>query len=135
MLRRSRLWLLPGTVAALRDVWEATSFQIERLQAAEATVAEEQAGQASRTAPKWSLSFTPQATAPEKMAATDKVRPAPACNRTWHARARLRRGGDGGGPGGVGTQGPAQRSRLSAQRFHLAVALRVRWSALGVADT
>lgn len=67
--------LLPGTVAELRDVWEATSFQIERLQAAEANVAEEQAGLASRSAPRWALSFTPQATSPEKMAATDKVSP------------------------------------------------------------
>ena len=64
---------MAGTVAALRDIWESTSFQIERLQAAEANVAEEQAGQASRTAPMWNLTFTPQATSPEKLAATDKV--------------------------------------------------------------
>lgn len=66
-------WALAGTVAELRDVWEASSFQIERLQAAEASVAEEQRGLASRSAPRWALSFTPQPTAPEKMAATDKV--------------------------------------------------------------
>ena len=65
--------LLTGTVSELRDVWEATSFQIERLQAAEACVAEEQAGLASRVAPSWHLSFTPTATPPEKLSAADKV--------------------------------------------------------------
>lgn len=64
-----------GSVAELRDVWEATSFQIERLQAAEAHVAEEQRGLAARTAPRWALAFTPQPTPPQMMAATDKVEP------------------------------------------------------------
>lgn len=67
------LALLAGTVGGLRDIWEATSFEIERLQAAEACVAEEQAGLASRVAPSWHLSFTPTATPPEKLSAKDKV--------------------------------------------------------------
>ena len=67
------LAMLAGTVGELRDVWEATSFQIERLQAAEACVNEEQAGLASRVAPSWQLSFTPRPTPPEKLTAADKV--------------------------------------------------------------
>ena len=65
--------LLTGTVGELRDIWEGTSFAIERLQAAEACVDEEQAGLASRVAPSWHLSFTPTPTPPEKLAAADKV--------------------------------------------------------------
>lgn len=42
---------------ALRDAWEATAFTLEALQAAPATVAEEQAGLASRKAPTWRLPF------------------------------------------------------------------------------
>lgn len=57
----------------LRGVWEETAFQLERLQAAEETVAAEQAGQAGRVAPVWHLPFTPAPTPPEKMAASDKV--------------------------------------------------------------
>ena len=37
-----------GSTAEWRDVWEATSFQLERLQASEATVSQEQQGLASR---------------------------------------------------------------------------------------
>ncbi len=51
-------------------MWEATSFQLERLQAAEECVEAEQAGLASRTAPRWALSFTPQWTPGSKMNAT-----------------------------------------------------------------
>ena len=65
--------LMTGTVGELRDVWEETSFAIERLQAAEACVDEEQAGLATRVAPSWHLSFTPTATPPEKLTAADKV--------------------------------------------------------------
>jgi phosphoribosylformylglycinamidine synthase len=54
-------------------VWEQTSFRLERLQAAEATVAEEQAGLAARTAPQWRLTYTPEWTPPEQLAAQDKV--------------------------------------------------------------
>ena len=65
--------MLAGTVGELRDVWEATSFQIERLQATETCVNEEQAGLATRVAPSWHLSFTPRPTPPEKLTAADKV--------------------------------------------------------------
>ena len=54
-------------------MWEETGFRLERLQAAEATVAEEQGGLAARTAPQWRLPFTPEWTPPEKLAAQNKV--------------------------------------------------------------
>lgn len=62
--------VLGSSTPALRDVWEATSFQLERLQAAEECVAEEEAGLAARTAPHWTLPYTPAWTAGDKLAAT-----------------------------------------------------------------
>jgi hypothetical protein len=62
-----------GTTPELRDVWEQTSFRLERLQAAGATVAVEQAGLAARTAPQWRLTYTPEWTPPDKLAAQNKV--------------------------------------------------------------
>lgn len=59
-----------GTTPALRDVWEATSFQLERLQAAEENVEAEQSGLASRVAPQWRVPFTPAWTPADKLAAT-----------------------------------------------------------------
>lgn len=48
-----------GGMAELRDVWEEGAFHLERLQAAEECVNAEQALQASRQAPTWTLPFTP----------------------------------------------------------------------------
>ena len=56
-----------GATAQLRDVWEATGFQLERLQAAEECVEAEQAGLAQRTAPQWHLPFTPTRTPDDKL--------------------------------------------------------------------
>jgi hypothetical protein len=67
-----------GTTPALRDVWEATSFQLERLQAAEECVEAEQAGLASRRAPQWRLPFTPEWTPADKLAATGEPTGGPA---------------------------------------------------------
>eukprot|EP00798_Chlamydomonas_sp_ICE-L_P025491 gene25491-11147_t len=64
---------ITGECPALRDVWEATAFNLERLQAAEECVAEEEAGMKFRKAPKWTLPFKPAFTPEEKMMATDKV--------------------------------------------------------------
>lgn len=63
-----------GNTATLRDVWEETSFALERLQAAEECVDQEQSGLKSRTAPTWKLPFTPAFTPADKMSSTDKVR-------------------------------------------------------------
>src|SRR5947209_4489060 len=63
-----------GDVGALRDVWESTSFALERLQSSPETVAAEQAGLAGRQAPKWALPWTPAWTPDEALGAPDKPR-------------------------------------------------------------
>jgi len=67
--------LLPGgDVRALRDLWEATGFELERQQAAPACVAEEQAGLAARVGPTYALTFTPSPTPAAVMASGTKVK-------------------------------------------------------------
>lgn len=51
---------IEGPTSALRDIWEQTSFQLERLQAAEQMVAAEEAGLRNRVPPKWCMSFVPE---------------------------------------------------------------------------
>ncbi len=46
----------------LRDIWEETSFSLERLQRLEACVQAEQEGLKFRQTPSWKLSFTPAKT-------------------------------------------------------------------------
>jgi phosphoribosylformylglycinamidine synthase len=52
-------------MADLRDTWEATSFQLERLQCNPACVEQEERSMALRTAPPMTLTFVP--TAPKAM--------------------------------------------------------------------
>eukprot|EP00879_Flechtneria_rotunda_P005989 GHRR01006298.1.p1 GENE.GHRR01006298.1~~GHRR01006298.1.p1 ORF type:complete len:1281 (+),score=448.03 GHRR01006298.1:710-4552(+) len=66
--------VLSGNTAVLRDIWEETSFALERLQAAEECVDQEQSGLRERTAPMWRLPFTPTFTPADKMSASNKVR-------------------------------------------------------------
>ena len=49
-------------MTALRDVWEATSFQLEHRQRNPKCVAQEEAGLKLRKAPQWKLSFEPTQT-------------------------------------------------------------------------
>ncbi|DBA68000.1 hypothetical protein WJX79_010614 [Trebouxia sp. C0005] len=63
-----------GGMAELRDVWEEGAFHLERLQAAEECVNAEQALQASRQAPTWTLPFTPTWTPEANLKASGKVR-------------------------------------------------------------
>ncbi|MEW5304184.1 MAG: hypothetical protein WDW36_006814 [Sanguina aurantia] len=65
---------ISGGTAALRDVWEETSFALERLQSAAECVDAEQSGLKDQKAPKWVLPFTPAFTPADKMASTNKVR-------------------------------------------------------------
>eukprot|EP00891_Asterochloris_glomerata_P009825 jgi/Astpho2/9825/fgenesh1_pm.00149_%23_37_t len=58
---------ITGATAWLRDVWEATGFYLERLQAAEECVEAEKAGLAHRTTPQWNLPFTPAWTPDDKL--------------------------------------------------------------------
>ena len=66
--------VLKGNTAALRDVWEETSFVLERLQSTEDCVDAEQSSLKTRVGHTWVLPFTPSFTPKEKLAASDKVR-------------------------------------------------------------
>jgi len=65
--------VLSGEMRELRDLWEATSFQLDRLQAEPGHVAQEEKGLKTRREPPYRLSFTPQASAPEILARADKI--------------------------------------------------------------
>lgn len=65
--------VVSGDVTALRDVWERTSFALERLQSAEECVDAEQQGLKHRKAPSWRLSYQPEFTPKDKLNASDKV--------------------------------------------------------------
>jgi phosphoribosylformylglycinamidine synthase len=54
--------LLDDDMRALRVLWEATSFELDRRQTDPACVAEEQAGLGHRRAPSWGLTFEPAPT-------------------------------------------------------------------------
>ena len=71
-------WAGAGSTAELRDVWEAGAFHLERLQAAEDCVSAEQAVQASRQAPAWTLPFTPAWTPEAKLTVSHTVHMHPA---------------------------------------------------------
>lgn len=54
--------LIEGKMTAFRDVWEATSFHLEKRQRNPECVAQEEAGLSSRKAPEWKLTFSPSPT-------------------------------------------------------------------------
>jgi phosphoribosylformylglycinamidine synthase len=66
--------VLDADVRTLHDVWEATSFQLERLQCALPCVEEEEAGMKHRTGPKFKLTFAPEPTADSLLLASNKHR-------------------------------------------------------------
>jgi phosphoribosylformylglycinamidine synthase len=61
-------------VASLRDLWEETSFQLDRLQANADAVDQEQSGLKDRTGATFELSFAPAPTAPALLERDDKPR-------------------------------------------------------------
>jgi phosphoribosylformylglycinamidine synthase len=63
---------IAGKMTALRDVWEATSFQLEKRQRNPICVAQEEAGLKSRQVPKWNLTYTPALTDETIMSAPTK---------------------------------------------------------------
>ena len=73
IIRCGDVEVLNADMRDLRDVWEATSFELDRLQADPAHVAEEQAGLRQRSAPPYSLTYTPEETAPVILEAADKI--------------------------------------------------------------
>jgi phosphoribosylformylglycinamidine synthase len=64
--------VLNGDIRDLRDVWEATSFALDALQANPDCVAQERDGLRERVAPSYELSFEPAPTAPSILAADTK---------------------------------------------------------------
>lgn len=64
--------VLNATMTDLRNVWEATSFQLERRQANPECVIQEETGLSTRKAPPYTLSFTPAQTAPALLNANAK---------------------------------------------------------------
>jgi phosphoribosylformylglycinamidine synthase len=65
--------LLAADMRDLRDTWEATSFALDALQADPAHVEQERSGLRDRSAPPYSLSFTPAPTAPRFLKSPDKI--------------------------------------------------------------
>lgn len=63
---------LSGTCSALRDIWEETSFQLEKLQANPECVIQEQEALSGRHGPAWNLTFEPQPTSPELLSREGK---------------------------------------------------------------
>lgn len=55
--------VLDGNVAELQDVWEATSFELEKQQCNLACVEQERTGLRQRREPPWQLTFAPEPTA------------------------------------------------------------------------
>jgi len=64
--------LLEDTIEDLRDLWEETSYQLDRLQANPDCVDQERETNRSRTAPAYRLSFTPKQTPPSLTGGTVK---------------------------------------------------------------
>jgi phosphoribosylformylglycinamidine synthase len=60
-----------GKMSSWRDVWEATSFQLEKRQRDPSCVAQEEAGLKLRQAPQWKLTFSPEPT-PEEVLSSPK---------------------------------------------------------------
>jgi len=57
----------------LREVWEETSYRIDRLQANPECVDQERSALRSRSGPRFSVPFTPQLTPPSVMESTTKI--------------------------------------------------------------
>jgi len=64
--------VLSAPVQDLRDLWEATSFQLERLQANPDCVQQEEAGLRARTAPPFHLTYSPSPTPTEHLSLSDR---------------------------------------------------------------
>jgi phosphoribosylformylglycinamidine synthase len=72
-IRFNGVEVLAEDVRALRDAWEETSFQLDRLQANPACVQEEQSGLRQRRGPDFQVRFTPKATPSSVMNSPTKI--------------------------------------------------------------
>ncbi len=66
--------VLEANVKDLRDLWEETSYRLDRLQANPDCVDQERTGLRKRTGPQYSLPFTPEPTPPTRLASKNKPR-------------------------------------------------------------
>jgi phosphoribosylformylglycinamidine synthase len=73
-IRCGGLDVLDEDLRDLRDLWEETSFQLDRRQANPSCVDRERTGLRGRTGPRFSLPFTPRPTPPAVLASRDKPR-------------------------------------------------------------
>ena len=64
--------VIDDTVANLRDAWEFTSFELEKLQSSNKTVAVEKAGLRNRKAPTWKFTYELKPTDPSKLSRSNK---------------------------------------------------------------
>ncbi len=64
--------VLDADMPTLRNVWEATGFELEKRQCNPECAISESEGLASRTGPKWQLTYTPEATPAATMEAVNK---------------------------------------------------------------
>jgi phosphoribosylformylglycinamidine synthase len=64
--------VIDDKTTALRDVWEATSFQLEKRQRNPDCVRQEEEGLKHRKTPAWTLSFKPEPTAESVLCSTSK---------------------------------------------------------------
>ena len=67
------LTVLDDEMADLRDLWEETSYRLERLQADPQCVEQERHSLRQRVAPRYTVPFTPAPTAPEILASRTKI--------------------------------------------------------------
>lgn len=65
--------VLSDDVANLRDLWEETSYRLERIQANPRCVEQERVSLRRRKAPAYTLPFAPSPTAPEILASRNKI--------------------------------------------------------------
>jgi phosphoribosylformylglycinamidine synthase len=65
--------VLKGDVRDLRDIWEETSFQLDRLQANPECVEQERLGLRDRTGPRFTIPFTPRPTAAAILESKNKI--------------------------------------------------------------
>ncbi len=65
--------VLDEDMRVLRDLWERTSFQLDRRQADPSCVAEEESGLRHRRTPSWGLSFRPEPTPEDVMNRPEKI--------------------------------------------------------------
>ena len=66
--------VLDGDEKALHDLWEATSFELDKLQSNPACAEQEQEGLKKRHKPAWKLTYEPRATPAEWLASASKYR-------------------------------------------------------------